>query len=82
VESLVPAIVGRDGEQGQLSAFVTAAGGQALILRGETGVGKSGQPFRPRKVLRPQAGPATGPAQTGSHDRAAATATNPADHRK
>lgn len=41
MESLVPAMVGRDGEQGQLSAFVTAAGGQALILRGETGVGKS-----------------------------------------
>jgi DNA-binding CsgD family transcriptional regulator len=34
-------MVGRDGEQEQLSAFVTAAGGQALVLRGETGVGKS-----------------------------------------
>ncbi|MFI6603582.1 LuxR C-terminal-related transcriptional regulator [Nonomuraea sp. NPDC050536] len=34
-------LVGRDGVQGQLSAFMTATGGQALILRGETGVGKS-----------------------------------------
>ncbi|HXA62503.1 MAG TPA: AAA family ATPase [Streptosporangiaceae bacterium] len=41
MESLDPTMVGRDGEQGQLSEFVTAAGGQALILRGETGVGKS-----------------------------------------
>ncbi|WP_275956116.1 helix-turn-helix transcriptional regulator [Nonomuraea sediminis] len=34
-------MVGRDGVQRELSAFMTAAGGQALILRGETGVGKS-----------------------------------------
>ncbi|MFI6739317.1 LuxR C-terminal-related transcriptional regulator [Nonomuraea sp. NPDC050451] len=34
-------MVGRDGVQRELSAFMAAAGGQALILRGETGVGKS-----------------------------------------
>ncbi|WP_189750395.1 helix-turn-helix transcriptional regulator [Streptomyces tendae] len=34
-------MVGRDGEQRVLSAFVAAAGGRALVLRGETGVGKS-----------------------------------------
>ncbi|MGI5285443.1 LuxR C-terminal-related transcriptional regulator [Nonomuraea polychroma] len=41
MESLVSTMVGRDGVQGELSAFMAAAGGQALILRGETGVGKS-----------------------------------------
>ncbi|MFF4622667.1 helix-turn-helix transcriptional regulator [Nonomuraea jabiensis] len=41
VDSLVSTMVGRDGIQRQLSAFMAAAGGQALILRGETGVGKS-----------------------------------------
>ncbi|MGN9837246.1 AAA family ATPase [Nonomuraea sp. H19] len=41
MESLVSTMVGRDDVQGQLSAFMTATGGQALILRGETGVGKS-----------------------------------------
>ncbi|MFJ7278217.1 AAA family ATPase [Kitasatospora sp. NPDC098663] len=34
-------MVGRDGERAQLSAFVRAAEGQPLVLRGETGVGKS-----------------------------------------
>ncbi|MFJ7497279.1 AAA family ATPase [Streptomyces sp. NPDC097727] len=34
-------MIGRDDERGRLSAFVTAAEGQALVLRGETGVGKS-----------------------------------------
>ncbi|MFE7713328.1 AAA family ATPase, partial [Streptomyces sp. NPDC057486] len=34
-------MIGRDDEKGRLSAFVTAAEGQALVLRGETGVGKS-----------------------------------------
>ncbi|TMR93597.1 helix-turn-helix transcriptional regulator [Nonomuraea basaltis] len=41
MESLVSTMVGRDDVQGDLSAFMTATGGQALILRGETGVGKS-----------------------------------------
>ncbi|GAA3078687.1 helix-turn-helix transcriptional regulator [Streptosporangium carneum] len=41
MEQRVPAMVGRDDEQEQLSAFVTAVGGRALILRGETGIGKS-----------------------------------------
>ncbi|GAA2852064.1 helix-turn-helix transcriptional regulator [Nonomuraea rubra] len=35
------AIVGRDGEREKLSAFLAAPQGQALVLRGETGVGKS-----------------------------------------
>ncbi|MFI9834463.1 AAA family ATPase, partial [Streptomyces sp. NPDC051913] len=34
-------MVGRDGERGRLAAFVTATEGQALVLRGETGTGKS-----------------------------------------
>ncbi|MET7518972.1 ATP-binding protein, partial [Streptomyces sp. NPDC005480] len=34
-------MIGRDGERGRLSAFVAAAEGQALALKGETGVGKS-----------------------------------------
>nr|WP_153449843.1 LuxR family transcriptional regulator [Streptomyces smaragdinus] len=34
-------MVGRGSEQERLTALVTAAGGQALILRGEAGVGKS-----------------------------------------
>ncbi|MFJ2821835.1 AAA family ATPase [Streptomyces toxytricini] len=34
-------MVGRDGEQKVLSAFVAAPEGQALVLRGESGVGKS-----------------------------------------
>ncbi|WP_331737675.1 AAA family ATPase [Streptomyces sp. NBC_00019] len=34
-------MIGRDGERGRLAAFVAAAEGQALVLNGETGVGKS-----------------------------------------
>ncbi|MER7585771.1 AAA family ATPase [Kitasatospora sp. NPDC097691] len=34
-------MVGRDGERARLSAFVQASDGQALLLRGEAGVGKS-----------------------------------------
>ncbi|MFF4836332.1 AAA family ATPase [Streptomyces sp. NPDC001315] len=34
-------MVGRESEQGVLSAFVTDAGGRSLVLRGDTGVGKS-----------------------------------------
>ncbi|MFG2356897.1 LuxR C-terminal-related transcriptional regulator [Streptomyces sp. NPDC048521] len=34
-------MVGREREQEVLSGFVTASGGQALVLRGDTGVGKS-----------------------------------------
>ncbi|MFD8321325.1 helix-turn-helix transcriptional regulator [Kitasatospora purpeofusca] len=34
-------MVGRDGERARLSAFVLAPDGQALVLRGEAGVGKS-----------------------------------------
>jgi DNA-binding CsgD family transcriptional regulator len=34
-------IVGREREQEVLSGFVTAAGGRALVLQGDTGVGKS-----------------------------------------
>ncbi|MGW7572224.1 AAA family ATPase, partial [Streptomyces tendae] len=34
-------MVGRDGEQEALSAFVAALEGRSLVLRGETGVGKS-----------------------------------------
>ncbi|MFJ4185438.1 AAA family ATPase [Kitasatospora sp. NPDC089509] len=34
-------MVGRDGERARLAAFVRAPGGQALVLRGEAGVGKS-----------------------------------------
>ncbi|MFE7752046.1 ATP-binding protein, partial [Streptomyces sp. NPDC057428] len=41
MESLVRTMVGRDGEQAALSAFVAALEGQSLVLRGETGVGKS-----------------------------------------
>ncbi|MFJ5035935.1 AAA family ATPase [Streptomyces sp. NPDC088560] len=35
------AIVGRDDEKAQLCSFIRATEGQALVLRGETGVGKS-----------------------------------------
>ncbi len=38
--STVP-MVGRAGEQAELAAFVTAAAGRALVLRGEAGVGKT-----------------------------------------
>ncbi|MEV6762620.1 LuxR family transcriptional regulator [Streptomyces sp. NPDC051105] len=34
-------MIGRDSEQEVLSAFVTAPGGRALVLRGDSGVGKS-----------------------------------------
>ncbi|MFF4796094.1 AAA family ATPase, partial [Streptomyces sp. NPDC001276] len=34
-------MIGRDGEQGRLSSFMTAVEGQALVLKGEAGVGKS-----------------------------------------
>ncbi|MFD7084479.1 AAA family ATPase [Streptomyces sp. NPDC059918] len=34
-------IIGRDGEREHLSAFAAAPEGQALVLRGESGVGKS-----------------------------------------
>ncbi|MEV7077977.1 ATP-binding protein, partial [Streptomyces sp. NPDC093516] len=39
--SAVGAIVGRDNEQELLSAFVSAPAGRALVLRGDSGVGKS-----------------------------------------
>ncbi|MFD0262516.1 AAA family ATPase [Kitasatospora indigofera] len=41
MESLASPIVGREAEESVLSSFVTSSGGQALVLRGETGVGKS-----------------------------------------
>ncbi|MFF5714418.1 AAA family ATPase [Streptomyces sp. NPDC012756] len=41
MESLGRTIVGRSREQRELAAFVTDAGGGALVVRGETGVGKS-----------------------------------------
>ena len=41
VESIIRTMVGREREQETLSAFVAASGGRALVLRGDTGVGKS-----------------------------------------
>jgi DNA-binding CsgD family transcriptional regulator len=41
MESTGMAMVGREPEQAELVAFVKTAAGQALVLRGETGVGKS-----------------------------------------
>ncbi|MEU3354406.1 AAA family ATPase [Streptomyces sp. NPDC037389] len=41
MESIDGALIGREPEQEVLSGFVTAAGGRALVLRGDTGVGKS-----------------------------------------
>ncbi|MFD9902682.1 AAA family ATPase [Streptomyces sp. NPDC059063] len=41
MESIDGTMVGREHEQEVLSGFVTAAGGRALVLRGDTGVGKS-----------------------------------------
>ncbi|MEV4078437.1 AAA family ATPase [Nonomuraea fuscirosea] len=41
MESLATSMIGRHSECSRLSAFMTAAGGRALVLRGETGVGKS-----------------------------------------
>lgn len=41
MESAVRTMVGRDSEREVLSAFVAAPGGRALVLRGDSGVGKS-----------------------------------------
>ncbi|WP_031010201.1 ATP-binding protein [Streptomyces sp. NRRL F-5727] len=41
MESTGGTMIGREREQKVLSEFVTAPGGQALVLRGEAGVGKS-----------------------------------------
>ncbi|MGW1599225.1 AAA family ATPase [Streptomyces sp. NPDC002343] len=41
MESIAGTIVGREREQEALSEFVTAAAGRALVLRGDTGVGKT-----------------------------------------
>lgn len=41
MESIVGTMVGREQEQELLSEFVAASGGRALVLRGDTGVGKS-----------------------------------------
>ncbi|MFJ6380112.1 AAA family ATPase [Kitasatospora sp. NPDC092039] len=41
MESISYTMVGRDREQQELSEFVTAEGGRALVLSGDTGVGKS-----------------------------------------
>ncbi|MEV0820842.1 helix-turn-helix transcriptional regulator [Nonomuraea rubra] len=41
MDSATTTLVGREGEQARLSAFVEAAAGQALVVRGEAGVGKS-----------------------------------------
>lgn len=41
MESIVTTMVGRESEREALSAFVAAAGGRALVLRGDAGVGKS-----------------------------------------
>lgn len=41
MESGVGTMVGRESEQEVLSAFVADSGGRALVLRGDTGVGKS-----------------------------------------
>ena len=41
MESVVGTMVGRDSEREVLSAFVAAPGGRALVLRGDSGVGKS-----------------------------------------
>ncbi|WP_030684629.1 helix-turn-helix transcriptional regulator [Streptomyces sp. NRRL B-1347] len=41
MESFDGTMVGREREREALSDFVTAAGGRALVLRGDTGVGKS-----------------------------------------
>ncbi|MFI5530157.1 AAA family ATPase [Kitasatospora sp. NPDC051853] len=41
MEHLTTSMVGREGERAVLAAFLTAAQGQALVLKGETGVGKS-----------------------------------------
>lgn len=41
MELIAGTMVGREGEQEVLSALVVASGGRALVLRGDTGVGKS-----------------------------------------
>ncbi|MYT71762.1 MULTISPECIES: AAA family ATPase [unclassified Streptomyces] len=41
MESIVGAMVGRESEQEVLSAFLADSGGRSLVLRGDTGVGKS-----------------------------------------
>ncbi|MEV0537562.1 AAA family ATPase [Kitasatospora sp. NPDC050463] len=41
MESSNPPLVGREREQAAIAAFVTSAAGHALVLRGETGVGKT-----------------------------------------
>ncbi|MFD9789905.1 AAA family ATPase [Streptomyces sp. NPDC059070] len=41
MESIDSTMIGREPEREALSAFVTAAGGRALVLRGDPGVGKS-----------------------------------------
>lgn len=41
MKSITTAMVGREDEQAELVAFVKSATGQALVLRGEAGVGKS-----------------------------------------
>ncbi|MET7520599.1 ATP-binding protein, partial [Streptomyces sp. NPDC005480] len=41
MESIVGAMVGRESERKVLSAFLADAGGRSLVLRGDTGVGKS-----------------------------------------
>ncbi|MET8297628.1 LuxR family transcriptional regulator [Streptomyces sp. NPDC005180] len=41
MEPITTAMVGREEERAELAAFVTSATGQALVLRGEAGVGKS-----------------------------------------
>ncbi|MFI9201955.1 AAA family ATPase [Streptomyces sp. NPDC053048] len=41
MESITTAMVGREDEQAELTAFVKSATGRALVLRGEAGVGKS-----------------------------------------
>lgn len=41
MESIDAPLIGREHEREVLSAFVTDAGGRALVLRGEPGVGKS-----------------------------------------
>src|SRR5262249_28386598 len=41
MQNTATAMVGRDDERAELAAFVGSATGHALVLRGETGVGKS-----------------------------------------
>ena len=41
MKSITTTMVGREDEQAELMAFVKSATGQAVVLRGEAGVGKS-----------------------------------------